>query len=256
MESFRFMDDKKDKKNKTSNVINIDCSRKSCCAPDRATDIFAESIKEEIQQENWQNLWKKYGTVIISVIAGLIIIFGIHGMWEKKNLEEREAISAKFTTVQTMLMSGDFDKAMSQLKDISHVDNKSYALLAKMEYAATLSKNNDKKALEVYKSIFDDQKEDVLFRNFSYILYVNLAIDIMDAKTLSAEIGNMINILSDKTFQEGPWNLIAKEALSYCYIKSGKNDHAKKILENLVKTDGIPEGIAERTRLLIQSLGE
>lgn len=248
---------KKDKGKKASNVIKM-MNRASGYSSDadRATDIFAESIKEEIQQENWQNLWNKYGVLVTSVIAGIMLAISIYSVWQRKDLEEREAISVKFTAVQNAIMSGDPEQGIEQLKELSHVDNKSYALLAKMEYAAILARKNDKQSLEIYKSIFEDQKADNLFKNLAYILYTNSAIDLMDAKTLNAEIGKIIETLSAETFQEGPWSLLAKESLSFCYIKVGQNENAKKVLENLVKTDGIPDGIAERSRMLIQSLGE
>lgn len=250
------MDNKKDKEKQTSNVINIRGREKSCSEADKAADIFAESIKEEIQQENWQNLWRKYGAFITSLTAGLLIVFGVYGMWQKKDLEEREAISAEFSSVQNLIMSGDTAKAINQLKEMTHVNSKNYAILAKMEYAGILLNNGDKKALKEYQSVCNDSQADSLFKNLAYILYTNAAIDLMDQKTLSSNINTITAKLSDKSFQDGPWQFIAKEALAFCHIKSGNKNTAKKILEDLVKTNDIPEGIAERSRMLIQSLGE
>ncbi len=258
LEKFCFMDNnKKDKGKKESNVIKMtNCSSGCCYDSDRSTDVFAESIKEEIRQENWQNLWNKYGILATSLVAGVMLAISVYNMWQKKDLEEREAISVKFTTVQNAIMSENPEKGIEQLKELSHTDNRGYALLAKMEYAASLARRDDKQSLKIYKSIFEDQKADNLFKDIAYILYVNVAIDLMDTKTLTSEIDSIIKTLSSKTFQDGAWSLLAKESLSFCYIKAGQNENAKKTLESLVKTNGIPDGIAERSRMLIQSLEE
>ncbi|MDR2075074.1 MAG: tetratricopeptide repeat protein [Holosporales bacterium] len=248
------MDDDQKKEGRSPKVVklNVGC----CNSNDRASDIFVESIQEEIRQENWKNLWDKYGKIITIAVVGSLIVTGVYNMWQKKDLEEREAISVKFSNVQGMVMSGETEKVIDQIKELTNVNKANYALLAKFEYAASLLNSKNKEALSVYKSIFENKKADDLFKDLAYILYVNASIDLMDPKQLLSNMDNMIKILSGEKFVKGKWSLMAQESLAFCYLKIGKNDLARATLEKLVKTSDIPNGMLERSRIIIQSLKE
>lgn len=245
---------KREKDKKLGNVIDLSKAKQEKTDADRAADIFAESIKEEIQQENLQRLWEKYGTLAISVVAGALVVFGVYNMWQKNDLEKREAVSVRFTSAQNLLADGLTDRALGELKGLLSVDSKSYALLAKMESAALLASKGDLKSLNTYQSIFKDPKADKLLSNLAYIYYVNTALDLMNSKTLEQELKKMIGTISSKEYQEGPWKLLAKQSLAFCYMKEGNNQEAKKVLEDLAKMEEIPNNMAEQTRMLIQSL--
>ena len=115
------MDQKKDKnvKKEQSNVINIGCG--GC---ESKIDAFTDSIEEEIRNENWKKLWDKYGKFVTYVSLGVILSVGVYNMWQKKDISEREAISYKFTSVQNLIMAGNVDVALSQIKELSVVDKK------------------------------------------------------------------------------------------------------------------------------------
>ncbi len=240
---------------KTSNVINIGCQQCGNIDQDRAADIFAESIQEEIRQENWQKLWNKYGKFVTSVFVASLIIVGGYNTWQKHDLAEKEAISTRFTAVQGLIMDEQVDKAIDQIKELTTVSKDNYALLAKLEYAGLLLQKSDPKVLDIFKSIHENPKVDSLFKDLAYILYTNAALDLMDTKTLMKELDPIVKTISTERFLKGPWNIIARETLAFCYIKLGDNNMAKSILNDLAKTENIPAGIAERTRILIQHLG-
>lgn len=219
------------------------------------TDSFVDSIEEEIRNENWQRLWDKYGKLITYISCAIIAGVGIYGMWQKQDRADREAISTRYTFVQSALMSGDNQSAISQMKELSGVSKKDYATLAKFEYAAILRQNQDKKALEEYKQIFEDKKANNILRDLAYIFYVNSSMDLMTAKDLFSEIDNFIKNLKEKYIGK-TWDLLAKEALAFCYMKQGEKKQAKSALMDLAKTHGITESMLERTKILLHSLGD
>jgi len=226
---------------------------KSC--EEKMADSFVESIEEEIRNENWQIIWNKYGKVITYAASAVIIGVAVYSMWQRQDLADKEAISSRFTLVQNMIMSGDLNKAIPQIKALSTVSKKDYANLAKLEYAAVLREKNDKEALVQYKALFSDPKVNSIVSELAYILYVNASIDIMPAKEILLNIDGFIKELSEK-YSKGHWSLIAKESLAFCYIKLGKNDLAKEALESLVKTTGVPNDMAERAKIILQSINK
>jgi len=219
------------------------------------TDNFVDSIEEEIRNENWQRLWDKYGKLITYISCAIIAGVGIYGMWQKQDRADREAISTRYTFIQSALVSGDSQSAISQIKELSGVSKKDYATLAKFEYAAILRQNQDKKALEEYKQIFEDKKVNNILRDLAYIFYVNSSMDLMSTKDLFSEIDNFIKNLKEKYIGKS-WDLLAKESLAFCYMKQGEKEQAKTALMDLAKTHGITESMLERTKILLHSLGD
>jgi hypothetical protein len=223
---------------------------------DKKFDSFVESIEEEIRSENWQKLWVKYGRVISYGVCTIIIAIGVYSMWQRQDLSDKEAISARYTIVQNMIMSGTSDDAtIAQIREISNASKKNYATLAKFEHASLLRSKNDKRALTEYKSICDDHKADELLRDLAYIFYVTTCLDLMAAHEIVSEIGVFIETLKNK-YNKNPWSLLASEALAFCYIKNGDTAAARQTLMELAKTRGIPDAMAARVKMLLNSLRE
>ncbi|MDR0695524.1 MAG: tetratricopeptide repeat protein [Holosporales bacterium] len=223
---------------------------------DKKFDSFVESIEEEIRNENWQMLWSKYGRTIGYGISTVIVAVGVYSMWQRQDASDREAISASYTVVQNMLMSGMTDEqTMSKIREISNVSKKNYAALAKFEYAALLRAKNDNRALPEYESLFKDSEIDNMMSELAYIFYVNACIDLMKTAELAFKIEEFIETLKTKHIGK-TWDLFARETLAYCQMKNGNNTEAKKTLEELVKISGIPESMAGRAKMLMNSFGE
>ena len=219
------------------------------------SDHFVDSIEEEIRDENWQRMWKKYGKLIVYTTSVVLISVAVYNMWQRQDLADREAISAKFSLIQNAIMSGDETTVLSQIRGIASTSKKNYATLAKFEYAALLRKKQQPEALAEYKAIYEDPKVDHTLRSLAYIFYVSSAIDLMSAKEIAENIDNFIDALQ-KNHVGKNWDLLAKETLAFCYIKKGDNKMAKETLKNLAKTTGIPANMAERTNILLNSLEE
>ena len=219
------------------------------------SDHFVDSIEEEIRDENWQRMWKKYGKLIVGTTSAVLIGVAVYNMWQRQDLADREAISSKFSLVQNAIMLGDETAALSQIRGLAGASKKNYATLAKFEYAALLRKKQQLDALAEYKAIYEDQKVDSTLRSLAYIFYVSSAIDLMSAKEIENNIDNFI-IELQKNHVGKNWDLLAKETLAFCYIKKGDNKMAQETLKNLAKTTGIPENMAERTKILLNSIEE
>ena len=223
-----------------------------CCGGD-PYNILMQSVEEEIKQEDWKKLWDKYGKFVSSALIGVLLCFGVYTMWQKQDLNEREAISSRFIVVQSMIVSGRLDEALSQIKSLSVVDKTEYATLAKFEYAGVLLQKKDAEVLKVLKSVYENQKSNAILRDLAYIFYVNASLDFMTNEELTKNIDQMIKDLSTKHINVA-WKLIANESLAFCYMKLGNKQLAKQTLENLIKTEGIPQNMSERSKILLKSL--
>jgi len=218
-------------------------------------DSFIDSIQEEINKENWKRIWDKYGK-LISICVSIILIGGIgYNVWQKQDLEDREAISASFTNAQNALASDHTKTAMNGFKEIGKSSKHNYAALAKLEEAAILREQKDTEALVKYKAIFEDNKVNNSIKDLAYIYYINTALDLMTEEELKVQLPSFISNLTNKYIGKS-WDILAKETLAYCYMKQGDNEKAKTTLEELATTENVPSGILERARELVQYILE
>ncbi|MDR0630602.1 MAG: tetratricopeptide repeat protein [Holosporales bacterium] len=213
-------------------------------------DAFIDSIEEEIRNENWQDLWSRYSKYISGAFIILTITIGGYGSWKKRELAKNEAISHRYSIIQNSIIKGDIDEAIPQLKELSKISKNNYSALAKFEYASILRSKNDKKAADQYKQISDDKKAHKIFRELAYVFYVHTCLDLLSQAELKLKLDEIIKTLSGK-YIGCDCNLLVMEALAFCYIKQNKNDLAKQTLINLAKTNGIPQCMQERARILL-----
>ena len=214
-------------------------------------DSFIDSIEEEIRKENYQKLWNKYGKLLSTiVIVGLLGAFG-YSYWKEQDRSEKEAISAQFTLAQNELSRGNTSGALAYFREIGKSDKNNYSALAKLEYASMLHEKNDKKAIEQYVSIYNDKKVSELLRDLAYIYSINASLDLLNDNELHEKLPEFVDELS-KNYVGKKWNCLALEILGYCYIKQKDFENAKKTFSALAKTEGIPDGMLERTREIMQ----
>lgn len=232
-------------KDKKQDINNNGCS--GCY------DTFTESIEEEIRQENWQRLWNRYGKYIVSIVVCVIVVSSVYTMWQKQDMEDREAISSKFILVQNAIINNNIDAYITHLKELSNIDKNEYSVLSKLEYAAILHREGKPESLDIYKSIFMSKNVDKILKDLSYIQYVSASLDLMKPDVLLKNIDAMIKDLSEK-YLNGPWKLLACETLSFCYIKLGSNDLAIKYLSEIIKDEKSSQDMKERAKLLVQNI--
>ncbi|MDR1609593.1 MAG: tetratricopeptide repeat protein [Holosporales bacterium] len=220
---------------------------------DRKFDSFIDSIEEEIRNENWQRLWEKYGKLATCGVCAIIMAVGGYNMWQRQDLKDREAISARYVEIQNLAMMGNVSEAMAQFKELSTTSQTDYATFAKFEHAALLRRNNDQAAISEYKALFESKKTNVLIQDLAYVFYVPTCLDLMPTEDLISNIDEFIQSLKAK-YVNGAWTLLAQEALAFCYLKKGDNVLAKEALQSLAKTRGITDIMADRVRVLLHSI--
>ena len=219
------------------------------------TDSFIDSIQEEISKENWKRIWDKYGK-LISIGVSILLVASIgYNVWQKQDLEDREAISASFTSSQNELAGDRTKTALTGFKEIGKSSKHNYAALAKFEEAAILKETQEKEALNKYKEVFENDKVNSSIKDLAYIYYINTALDLMTDEELTVQLPSFISNLSNKYIGKS-WDILAKETLAYCYLKQGDNEKAKLTLEQLATTEDVPSGVLERARELVQYISE
>jgi len=116
------------------------------------TDIFRE-VEEEVRRERFEKLWKKYGDFVIAGAA--VIMLGVAGyeLWQRHETSVRDTASAQFNAA-LKLADTDPASAVQKFDYLAKTAPAGYATLAKFLEADTLLATGDRnKALDLYRSL-------------------------------------------------------------------------------------------------------
>lgn len=116
------------------------------------TDIFRE-VEEEVRRERLEKLWKKYGDFVIAGVAVVMLSVAGYELWQRHETSVRETASAQFNAA-LKLAGNDPAAAIQKFDYLAKTAPTGYATLAKFLEADTLLATGDRnKAIELYRSL-------------------------------------------------------------------------------------------------------
>ncbi len=211
-------------------------------------DGFLREIDEELRQEHYAKLWKKYGNYIIG--AALIIIVGVGGYqgWRSYDLNARMADGELYFNAMR-LASGDNPQAAAQaFSEIVLEAGGGYALLARFQRAAALAKSGDAdRAAALYGRLAGDSGIDPVYRDLALVLGVLLEMDLGDPAELSRRIAPL-------TAEDNPWRHSVREISALLAERSGDRGKAIELLGKIKNDATTPQGQRDRAEELLAAL--
>ena len=213
-------------------------------------DIFRE-IDEELKQEDYLRLWKKYGNHVIAAVAVVLIAIGGFYGWRQYQDNRRLEASDRYAEAQTLAASGKKEDAAALFAQLAEQSGGGYHILAELQRASLRAASGDTAgAIAIYDSIAADTGVDPVMRDLATILSVLHSIDTTkaDRATLDAKLAAL-----DKP--DGPWRHSARELRALLAQKAGDAARAKQLYTQLSDDVEAPEGIRARAAEMLSSLG-
>ena len=211
--------------------------------------LFRE-IDEELRQEHYAKLWKKYGTYIIG--AALALVVGVAGFqgWRNYDVSTRTAEGMRFAEAQR-LMRGDQNEAAARAFASLVADaNAGYALLARFQDATLLAGQGDQAgAIIAYRELAGDTGIDALYRDLALVLGALHEIDTADRAALSQRIAPL-------TSDDNPWRYSAREIIAVLARRDGDAGKARELYSGIANDVAAPSGIRARAQEMLAILGE
>jgi hypothetical protein len=116
------------------------------------TDIFRE-VEEEVRRERFQKIWKQYGDYIIAGVAVIVIAVAGFELWQRYEENRRATASAEYNAAVQMAGTNP-SAAIAAFEKIASSAPSGYATLAKFAEADTLLITGERnKAVALYESI-------------------------------------------------------------------------------------------------------
>ncbi len=134
-------------------------------------ELFRE-VDEEVRQDRFQNLWKRYGiylVIVFVVIVGATVAFVL---WRDAQESARQADSARFLEA-VVAEQTERNAAIDQLREIAREETPGYRFLASLREAALLADGGETgEAVIVFDAVAADEDFEPVYRDITRLLAV------------------------------------------------------------------------------------
>ena len=216
---------------------------------DQVQDSLLREIDEELRQEHYAKLWKKYGTYIIAFAVILVASVAGYQGWRTWDVKSRMGQSDRFQAALELKQSGDAEAARNAFAELADDAGAGYATLARLQQAATLGDNGDRQgAIAIYDEIAGDSSLDDRYRDLATILVALLEANEADPAQLTERLAPL-------TADGNPWRFSALEITGMLAYRANDADKAREIFEKLANDAAAPQGIRGRAAEMLAILG-
>jgi hypothetical protein len=203
-------------------------------------DSLFKEIDEDLRQQKYAVLWKKYGKIIIGVIIALVLgVASVKG-WESYSLNLKTADS---NLLSSALKSIDRDKtgnAIAVLDNLIKSGSAGYSILAQFNRAAILVKKGEKKkAVNSYLEIAEDTRIEKVLRDMALIKSAYLGLEYENSNVFIEKLSKLMNI-------NNTWRHSAKELSALFAQKSDNKIRAYQLYKELADDPTAPTNMRSR----------
>ena len=203
-------------------------------------DSFFKEIDEELRQESYAKLWKKYGKYLISIAVICVASVAAYQGWKGYDLNRRSDDSALYASALNAISQNKTNDAIYVLDRLTKDGTKGYSTLARFNQAGLIARSGDTTgAAAAYLSIANDTNIDLIFRDLALILSTMHSMDNGDPIGLTKQIQHLNSPSS-------PWRHTAKELVALLAKKSGDIKQASQLYSELADDVTAPPGIRAR----------
>ena len=211
-------------------------------------NLFKE-IDEDLRQERYAVLWKKYGNYLIGLAALLVVGVGGVQAWESWDLNRRADQSAQFEQARSAAAANRVGDAINSLQGLAENGTAGYALLARFNQAGLLARSgNVAGAVQNYLAIATESGVDQIYRDLALVLATLHELDRGDPPLL-------IQRLAPLTEAANPWRHTAKEFTALLIRRQGDNGRAGTLFRELADDATAPAGVRARAAEMSAILG-
>lgn len=210
-------------------------------------ELFRE-VDEEVRQEQYQKLWKRYGIYLAGaafVIVAATIAFVV---WRNAQMSARDADSERFlaAVVQEEVSP---DAAMTALRDLAREGTPAYRFLANLREGKLLAQSGDAaQSVAAFDAAAADDSIDDTYRDLARLLAVANGMEAMSLAEVEQRIGAIDT-------PDNPFRFSAREFLAVAALRDGQRARAEDLLRTNVEDPTAPPATRARASELLAAIG-
>ena len=214
---------------------------------DPVEDSLFREIEEDLRQEHWAKLWKRYGNYAVGAVLALVLSVAGYQGWRVYDIATRQSDGERFAAALKLADDKQTQAAAEAFAGLAADATAGYALLARFQEAALLAKRGDPAA--AYAELAQDPGVDAVYRDLAVILGAFHEMNGPGAGDLSARLAPL-------TADGNPWHHSAKELIAVLAARAGDRTKARALFTDLAADATAPQGIRARASEMLAILGQ
>lgn len=209
------------------------------------SDIIRE-VDEELRRENYEKLWRKYGSYALGLAALIVLGVAAYFEWQHYTANQHAERARQYEAALQLVAAADPGAPAALQAVASGADG--YAALAQLQEAALKAKAGDVNgAVAIYEGMTTDGAVDQSLRDLALIL---LALHTAD--TAAPDL--LAQRLQPLTAATSPWRYSALELTAVLARRAGDNAKAEQILTGLADDLNAPQALRQRATEMLHAL--
>ena len=214
------------------------------------SDNLFREVDEELRKDKLQDLWKRYGAVVIAGCVALVLGTAGSVFWRNYQADQRSAESAQFAAAIALAERGDNAGAINAFAALAGDASTGYALIARFHEAAARAETGDSQgAVAVYDGIVADGGADQIYRDLAALMAAMQLANVASAADIEARLQAL---LAD----DNAWRFSARELIATVAVREGRTAAAVADFRTLTEAADAPPGVRARAQQMLNALGE
>ena len=211
-------------------------------------NLFKE-IDEDLRQQKYAELWKKYNKLVIG--SAILLVIGVASIkgWQAYDLNRKATDSTILTSALALMNDTKPEKALPLLEKLASGGTYGYSVLAEFNKAATIAKTEGNKAsLDAYLAIANNKNVDRVYRDLAIVLSAQIGVGEQNSQKFVEKLAKIID-------DQSPWRHMAKELLALIERQLGNKKKSLTLFNQLSDDATAPPGIRSRAAEMAAILG-
>ncbi len=174
------------------------------------SDVFRE-VDEEVRRQRASEFWKRYGTIVMVVVAVIVVGIGGWRLWDYWQDRQAAALGDRYAAAIALAEGGDPEGAQAAFVALSDESLGGYPILARLAAAAEQARAGDVEgAADAYRAIADEADQplaDLARLRAAYLMVGRDDADaIMAALGQTADPGNAFHLSAQEVLGLEAWS--------------------------------------------------
>ena len=231
------------KENKTIQPAEI--KTKADVNPDY-TDAFINEVSEEVKNDNFKELWNRYGLLIIAIVA--VAVCGAVSFERIKSWRLQHNQMTTETYMDAAHKQDNPGAMIAALQKINQSDHGIYGDFARLQIANVLfEQQKDEEAMAMLEALTKDPQVNTEVRQIALVKYATYKVDVMSKQELT-------DLLQPVLDANNSWTPLANDLLAMAAIREGDLQTAREIYTKLLTVKDLPDSFKSKIQEMMSSL--
>lgn len=210
------------------------------------TDAFINEVSEEVKNDNFKELWNRYGLLIIAIVA--VAVCGAVSFERIKSWRLQHNQMTTETYMDAAHKQDNPEAMIAALQKINQSDHGIYGDFARLQIANVLfEQQKDEEAMAMLEALTKDPQVNTEVRQIALVKYATYKVDVMSKQELT-------KLLQPVLDANNSWTPLANDLLAMAAIREGDLQTAREIYTKLLTVKDLPDSFKSKIQEMMSSL--